>query len=467
MADNTNSVSRGSWGGKIGFVLAATGSAVGLGNLWKFPYITWHNNGGAFVLIYLIAVLVIGLPIMMAEILVGRHTQESPVPAFERLGGKAWSLVGWLGVLTGLVILGYYTVIAGWTITSFISCVQWSISGYEPPADGSFDEFMANGSLQLLLSFIFLGLTAAVVLKGINKGIERATKILMPILLVIILYLVVMVLGLPERAQTFAFLFNPNFSELPATGILEAVGHAFFTLSLGMGAMITYGSYMGRKESIARNAVMVVLLDTFIALCACIIMFTIIFSAADVEKTVSGSTIGMLFITIPRLLYTKIPFGATIAPVFYIMVGFAALSSTISLLEVLVSLLIDKLKIRRLKATLIAGSAAFVVTILSALSLGAVPFLSKFSVFGEGKEGVLATLDHLAANWMLPVGGLFITLFVGWVLDKKILDAELGMHREDGSPTLAYTLLRYFLRFTAPLAILAVIIAVILGKDFS
>ena len=465
MAENGSS--RGAWGGRIGFVLAATGSAVGLGNLWKFPYITWHNNGGAFVLIYLVAVLIIGWPIMMAEILIGRHTQENPVPAFDRLGGRAWSLVGWLGILTGLVILGYYAVIAGWTITSFVSCVQWTVSGYEQPADDAFDAFMANGSLQLLLSFIFLGVTAGITMKGINKGIERATKILMPILLAIILYLVIMVLGLPGRARTFEFLFNPNFSELPAAGILEAVGHAFFTLSLGMGAMITYGSYMSRRESIAKNAAMVVLLDTFVALCACVIMFTLIFSAADVEKTVSGSTIGMLFITIPRLLYTQIPFGATIAPVFYIMVAFAALSSTLSLLEVLVSLLVDKFKIRRVKATLLSTSVVFVVSFLSALSLGAVPFLSKFNLFGEGKDGVLSTLDHLAANWMMPVGGLFITIFVGWVLDKKILDSELGMRKDDGSPTLAYTLFRFFLRFTAPLAILAVIIAVILGKDFS
>ena len=458
---------RAHWGSKIGFILAATGSAVGLGNLWKFPYITWHNNGGAFVIIYLVAVLVIGWPIMMAEILIGRHTQQSPVPAFEKLGGRGWSLVGWLGVLTGLVILGYYTVIAGWTISSFVSCMSWTFSGYEQPAAGSFGEFLSNGSLQLLLSALFLAATMLIILKGINKGIERATKILMPILLLIIVYLVIMVLFLPERARTFEFLFNPNFSELPATGILEAVGHAFFTLSLGMGAMITYGSYMGGRESITRNAIVVVLLDTLIALCACVIMFTIIFSAADVEKTISGSTIGMLFITIPRLLYTKIPFGAAIAPLFYVLVAFAALSSTISLLEVVVSLLIDKLKMPRKKATLIGAGAAFVVSIFSALSLGAVSFLSEFTLFGEGKEGVLSTLDHLAANWMLPVGGLFITLFVGWFLDKKICETEIGMRVPDGSPRLTYLLFRVFIRFTAPVAILAVIIAVILGKDFA
>lgn len=458
---------RAHWGSRIGFILAATGSAVGLGNLWKFPYITWHNNGGAFVLVYLVAVLIIGWPIMMAEILIGRHTQESAVPAFERLGGKWWSLVGWLGVATGWVILGYYTVIAGWTISSFVSCIQWSFSEYEQPASGAFGEFLANGPLQLLLSTLFLGATMAIVMKGINKGIERATKILMPILLLIIGYLVVMVLFLPEIGRTFEFLFTPNFSTFPASGVLEAVGHAFFTLSLGMGAMLTYGSYMGRQESIAKSAAMVVLLDTVIALCACVIMFTIIFSAADVEKTVSGSTIGMLFITIPRLLYTEIPFGAVIAPIFYVLVGFAALSSTISLLEVLVALLIDKLKMARAKATLLAGGAVFVISLGCAFSLGGLSFLSDFSFFGEGKEGVLSTLDHLAANWMLPVGGLLITVFVGWVLDKKICEAEIGMMNPDGSPTLFYSLFRFFLRFTAPLAILAVIIAVFLGKDFA
>lgn len=458
---------RAHWGSRIGFILAATGSAVGLGNLWKFPYITWHNNGGAFVLIYLVAVLLIGWPIMMAEILVGRHTQKSPVPAFEELGGRKWSIVGWLGVLTGLVILGYYAVIAGWTISSFISCLQWSVSGYEQPADGAFGEFMANGSLQLLLSAGFLGITMLIVAKGINKGIERATKILMPVLLAIILYLVIMVMFLPGRAMTFEFLFKPNFSELPAAGILEAVGHAFFTLSLGMGAMVTYGSYMGRKESIPKSAALVVVLDTVIALCACIIMFTIIFSTADVEKTVSGSTIGMLFITVPRLLYTQIPFGATIAPLFYVLVAFAALSSTISLLEVLVALLVDKMKIPRLKATAIGGGVTCVVSFFSALSLGAVPALSEFSVFGKGKEGVLATLDHIAANWLLPVGGLLITLFVGWVLDKKICALEVVGEGAGRTPGVTYKLFRFFIRYTAPLAILAVVAAVILGKDFS
>lgn len=456
--------------GRFGFILAAAGSAIGLGNLWKFPYITWQNNGGAFVLIYLVSIVAIGWPIMMAEILIGRRTQKNPVPAFESLGSKKWSLVGWLGVLTGLVILGYYAVIAGWTISSFFQCLKWSVKGFVAPPEGAFTQFIGNGWLQLLLSFIFMGATAFVIWRGVKNGIERTTKILMPVLGGILIYLVIMVMFLPGRNETFRFLFNPNFSQLPTSGILEAVGHAFFTLSLGMGAMITYGSYMNKKESIARNAGMVVVLDTLIAICACIIMYTIIFSVPGVRESVAGSksTIGMLFVTLPNLLYSAhIPFGSTIAPIFYILVGFAALSSTISLLEVLVSLLIDKLQFSRRKATLVAGASAFFVSILCALSLGAVPGLSSINIFGEAKAGVLNTLDHLASNWMLPVGGLFITFFVGWALDKKICREEVGLHNEDGTPRLSYKLFRFFIRFIAPLAIMAVIIAVILGKDFS
>ena len=458
---------RENWGSKIGFMLAATGSAVGLGNLWKFPYITWHNHGGAFVIIYLISVVIIGWPIMMAEILLGRHTHESPVPAFEMAGGKGWSLTGWLGVFTGFVILGYYSVIAGWTITSFISCIKWSFAGYVAPPSDAFGKFIANGPLQILLAFLFIAATAIIIWRGIKNGIEKTTKILMPVLFVILLYLVIMVQFLSGRNDAYAFLFTPNFGQLPWEGVLEAVGHAFFTLSLGMGVMITYGSYMRKEESIAKNAAAVVFFDTFVAICACIIMYTIIFTAPGVKETISGSTVGMLFITLPQLLYTEIPFGATIAPIFYILVAFAALSSTISLLEVIVSLFIDKLGMPRHKATFIGAGASFGVAIVCALSLGAVPFLSDFSLFGPGKEGVLSSLDHIAANWLLPIGGLLTTLFVGWKLDKKICEKEVAMYGPGGNTTLTYKLFRFFLKFTAPIAIVSVILAVIFGKDFS
>jgi NSS family neurotransmitter:Na+ symporter len=457
---------RDQWASRIGFILAAAGSAVGLGNLWKFPYITWHNNGGAFVLVYLACVVAIGLPVMMAEILLGRRTQMSPVPAFQKLGSRGWGLVGFLGVLTGFVILGYYSVIAGWSIRSFIQCVGWSINGYQAPADTAFTAFLSDGSTQLLLAFIFLVVTAFIVWRGVSSGIEKAAKFLMPVLLLILVYLVVRVMFLPGIGQTFHFLFRPNFSELPATGVLEALGHAFFTLSLGMGVMITYGSYMRKHGSVPRAAATVVFLDTAIALLACVIMYTIIFSVAGVAESVSSSTVGMLFVTLPRLFYTEMSGGTLLGPLFYVLVAFAALTSTISVLEVIVSFFIDKLGFKRSMATLIGTVAVSICTFLSALSLGAVGFLSDFEIFA-GKGGVLSTLDHIAANYMLPVGGLFTTLFVGWFVSKRLSADELGMLNAAGNPTFSFKLWLFFIRIVAPLAILAVIIAVIYGKDFS
>lgn len=461
MAEN-----RDHWASRIGFILAAAGSAIGLGNLWKFPYITWHNNGGAFVLVYLVCVLAIGLPIMMAEILIGRRTQKSPVPAFEELGNRGWGLVGLFGVLTGFVILGYYSVIAGWSILSFWQCINWSISGYVAPPEGAFGEFLADAPSQILLSFAFLVATAFIVWRGVSKGIEKAAKFLMPVLFAILAYLVIRVLFFPGIGQTMEFLFRPNFSELPTTGVLEALGHAFFTLSLGMGVMITYGSYMRKSESILRSAAVVVFLDTLIALLACVIMYTIIFSVPGMEDSISASAIGMLFMTLPRLFYTELSGGVLIGPLFYILVAFAALTSTISLLEVIVSFFIDKLKMKRHSATVLSTCIVALCAIFSALSLGAVGFMSEFEIFG-GKPGVLSTLDHLAANWMLPLGGLFTTIFVGWFVSRKLALEQLRMVDKSGRSTFYFNLWRFFIRFIAPAAIIAVIIAVILGKDFS
>ncbi|MFH2056286.1 MAG: sodium-dependent transporter [bacterium] len=457
---------RDHWHSRIGFILAATGSAIGLGNLWKFPYITWHNGGGAFVLVYLASVALVGLPIMMAEILIGRKTGQSPVPAFLKLGGRGWSLVGGLGVLTGFVILGYYSVIAGWTISSFMQCLDWSFSGYVAPADSAFGEFLANGPLQLALTAIFSAATVSIVWFGVGKGIERCTRILMPILLAIMAYLLITVLLMPGRDQALTFLFRPSFAQLPMSGILESLGHAFFTLSLGMGVMITYGSYLQGHESVTRISLIVVFMDTLIALMACVIMYTIIFSVPGMEDQVAGSTIGMLFLTLPNVFYTQMGAGALIGPLFYILVAFAALTSTISVLEVIVSFFIDHLGWKRRNAAIFAGFITYCLSVLCAISLGAVDFISTFEVF-SGKEGLLSTLDHIAANWMLPVGGLLTTIFVGWFLSKKITLEQLRLLNKAGQPTAWYHIWRFLVRFVAPAAILAVIIAVILGKDFS
>jgi NSS family neurotransmitter:Na+ symporter len=453
---------RDSWGSRFGFVLAAAGSAVGLGNLWKFPYLTWDNNGGAFVVVYLLAVAIIGLPLMMSEILIGRKTQLSPVPAFIKLGGKRWSGLGWLGVASGAVIQSYYMVIAGWSVRSFVQCVGWSFNGYTAPSDADFGNFLSNGGLQIGLTALFTAATAFVVFRGIGGGIEKATKILMPVLLAILIYLVLTTLTMEGRGQALATMFKPDFSKLPAKGFLEAMGQAFFSLSLGLGAMVAYGSYLDKKESIFKSALWVVAIDTGVALLCCFAMFTIIFSIPGLQDRISGSTVGMLFITLPDLFYTEMPGGTVLAPLFFVLVAFAALSSTISLGEVTTSLLIDLLKWARPKATVATTCTVFGGSILAALSLGAVPALSSFEVF-ECKRGVLSTLDHLAANWMLPLGGLLTTLFVGWRLDKKDCREELGLKRS--SP--AFALWLWLVRVVAPLAILFLLINVIMGKDFS
>ncbi len=453
---------RDNWGSRIGFVLAAAGSAVGLGNLWKFPYITWENNGGAFVIVYLLAVFVIGLPLMMSEILVGRRTQLSPVPAFTQLGGKRWSGVGWLGVASGAVIQSYYMVIAGWSLRSFMQCLEWSFRGYAAPSDTEFSLFLSNGGLQVGLTLIFTFFTASIVYRGIGGGIEKANKTLMPVLFAILVYLVVTALTMKGRNEALAKIFVPDFSKLSDTGILEAMGQAFFSLSLGLGAMVVYGSYLGKKESIFKSALWVVILDTIVALLACMAMFTIIFSVSDSGSRISGSTIGMLFITLPDLFYTEMPGGSVLGPLFFVLVAFAALSSTISLGEVTTSLMIDLLGWVRSRATILTSSIVFIGSILCALSLGANDLLSSFEIF-EGKNGVLPTLDHLAANWMLPCGGFLITLFVGWKLGKKACMEEFGLSK----PNLAFLAWLWIVRIIAPAAVLILLINVIMGKDFS
>jgi NSS family neurotransmitter:Na+ symporter len=453
---------RGSFGSRLGFVLAASGSAIGLGNLWKFPYITWENNGGAFVIVYIAAVAVLGLPIMISEILVGRRVQLNPVPAFEKLGGRRWSAIGWLGVFAGAVIQSYYMVIAGWSLRSFFQCLQWSTSGYQAPSAEAFDLFLADPMLQIGLTAIFTIMTAVIVYRGIGGGIEKATKAMMPVLLLILLYLVFTALTMEGRDEALRLMFIPTFQSLPAEGYLEAMGQAFFSLSLGLGAMIAYGSYINKNESIFKASLFVIVLDTTVALLACLSMFTIIFSIPGLSDRISGSTVGMLFITLPELFYTKMPGGVVLGPLFFVLVVFAALSSTISLGEVTASLLIDRKGWSRPKATILSASVVFLGSILAALSLGASDTLSSFDFF-EGKKGVLANLDHLAANWLLPLGGLGTTIFVGWKLGQPHILEELGLRKS----TLAFKVWLWIVRIIAPIAIMYLLVNVVLGKDFS
>ena len=338
---------RGQWSGKLGFILAASGSAIGLGNLWKFPYITHENNGGAFVLVYIACIALVGIPIMIAEVLIGRKTQLSPVGAFGVMaqgkpGGKMWRGVGFLGVIAGFTILSYYSVVAGWTIhyTWLALSGQLTELAANPEVLGNYfgGEFLADGGQQTLYHIMFMALTIGGVYFGVKRGIERVAKVLMPTLFVILVVLVIYSSTTSGFNEALHFLFQPDFASLSKGAVLEALGHAFFTLSLGMGAMLTYGSYIGRDISIPRAALQISILDTVIALMACVIMFSIInTSGIDVAKSAT-----ILFTTIPTVL-VKLPGASLLNALFYLLIGFAALTSTISLLEVVSSYAIDEL----------------------------------------------------------------------------------------------------------------------------
>jgi len=458
---------RAHWGSSFGFVLAATGSAIGLGNLWKFPFITWENRGGAFVLVYLACIAGVGLPIMMAEILIGRKTQRSVVGALRAGVGPRWALVGAWGVLCGFILLSYYTVIAGWSLYYFVKTVGWSLTGFPGSLQTGdlFAEQVGNGTLQLGLALLFSVGTVSVVYLGVHRGIERLTRSVLPILFGILLLLLFSALRMEGSGEAIAFLFRPSFSELEPGGLLEALGHSFFTLSLGMGAMITYGSYIGDGQSIVKTGAAIVLLDTLIALIACVIMFSVIFSVAGMEEQVGASTVGMLFISLPELFYSEVPFGVLLGPLFYVLVALAALTSTISLLEVVASYLIDQHQVARPRATLLSGCTVFVFTILAALSFGSVPGLSSFEIF-DGKAGWFSTADHFVSNWMLPTGGLAITIAAGWFMTRDETRDQLI----DGTEPawFHYGVWRFFIRFVAPAAVGAVIVAVLFfGVDFS
>ena len=458
---------RGQWSSRLGFILAASGGAVGLGNLWKFPYIALENQGGAFVLIYIAAVILVGAPIMIAEILLGRRAEKDPVGTFRILsagkrGAGLWPGVGVLGIITGFVILSYYSVVAGWTLRYILMALSGQLGelATHPGAlDAFFGEFLASGGQQISYFVLFMAATVGVVYFGVAKGIERVTSVLMPCLFAILLALAIYSTRTPGFSEAITFLFRPNFSELTRGAILEALGHSFFTLSLGMGAMLTYGSYMRKNDSVPKAAVVISAVDTLIALIACIVMFSIIFSF-DFEPRKSST---ILFTTLP-VVFFKMPGGAAISAFFYLLVAFAALTSTISLLEVVSSFAIDELGWRRHRAVLSMGGAITLFGVLSALSLGANGQLSSVNLIGrESTGGIFGTLDYLASNWFLPVGGFLIALFTGWAMSKADTRAEL---EQGHGPMASYSGWRFLIRFAAPLAVGAIIVSVILGAEY-
>ncbi len=398
-------MTRARWGTKVGFVLAAAGSAVGLGNIWKFPYIAGENGGGAFVLIYLVAIALVGFPIMIAELVIGRSTESSPVVAFEKMAGKQsnWKAVGWMGVITGFIILSYYSVVAGWSLNYFLMSLCDFLHDKSPEEINSlFGKLYTSGDMSIFWHAVFMLLTIGIVLGGVKSGIEKWSKILMPVLFAILVVLVVRSIFMPGFIRGVSFVFAPDTSKLTAAGVLEAVGHAFFTLSLGMGAMLTYGSYLNKKTDLVKASLVVCSLDTLIALMACLIIFPVVFSFG-LEPSAGP---GLVFKTIP-VVFSQMTGGSLLAILFFALLAFAALTSAISLLEVVTSHFIDSFGWTRKKAVLIPGALIFLFGVPSALSGSGGLFGSWEGVVGKN---FFDTMDYLASNWMLPIGGLLMAV---------------------------------------------------------
>lgn len=437
-----NQAPRDSFSSKFGVIAAAAGSAIGLGNIWRFPYETGVNGGGAFLFIYLLCIVIIGIPLMLSELLIGRAAQRNPYGAFKKLApGKPWFLIGIMGVVAAFMILSFYAVVAGWTLEYLYQSILGNLRDKDPlELKGMFDTFRNDSYRPLIWFFVFMALTGWIVISGIKNGIEKYTKVLMPLLLVMLIAIAVYVLTLPGSGEGVKFLFQPDFSKITPDVILKALGQAFFSLSIGMGTLITYGSYIQKNDNLATTAASVVSADTFIALLAGLAIFPAVFALSDVQNLdmTQIADEGLMFITLPSILYS-IPGGQLLSTMFFILLSVAALTSTISVLEVIVTYFVEELKLNRKKATIVATVSVSVVGILAVMFTGFFGFL-----------------NFTSANVLLPVGGFFIVLFVGWFLSKQLTREELTNNGKLKGKLVPLYL--FLVKFLAPIAIAIVFI---------
>lgn len=442
----TQTQHRSHWSSRASFVLATAGSAIGLGNIWKFPYMTGVNGGSAFVLVFLACIAVVGIPLMMCEIMLGRRAQRNPVDGMAALAKEAgapmlWKWVGIIGLIAGLLILAFYSVIAGWVLDYVVRAASGDFKGIDGAmAQSQFDAFLAAPLELGLWHSLFIVMTMSVVARGVNSGLEKANNILMPALFAILLVLLGYSLAEGDVARSARFMFAPDFSKVTPVAVLSALGHAFFSLSLGMGAVMVYGSYLQRHVSIARTSLFVALADTAVGLLVGLAIFALVF--ANGLEPAAGP--GLIFQTLP-IAFGKMPGGAFIGTLFFLLVAFAAWTSAISLVEPAISWLTENTRLTRLQAAWLIGLTDWVLGIAVLLSFSAwkdVRLLFGLNIFD--------TLDKLTTNILLPLGGLLMALFAGWVMKTHHVQEELNVS------TRPYRLWRFTIRFVSPLAILAI-----------
>jgi NSS family neurotransmitter:Na+ symporter len=448
MAEPERKYIHAQWSSRWAFILAATGSAVGLGNIWKFPYITGEYGGGAFVLVYLACVATIGIPIMIAEVMLGRRARQSPINAMGTLARaegrtRHWHYLGWMGVVAGFLILSYYSVIAGWTLAYVFRTGSGMFT--LATADGVrsiFSDLVSDPERLLAWHTIFMVMTVVVVARGVQSGLEKAVRFLMPALFIILLVLVGYAMNTGYFTEGLNFLFEPDFSKLDSGAVLTALGHAFFTLSLGMGAIMIYGSYLPQNASIMGTSVTIAVADTVVALLAGMAIFPVVF--ANGLQADSGPS--LIFQTLP-LAFGQMPGGAFFGTLFFILLLFAAWTSAISLLEPAVAWLTENTGMTRVLASAYTGILTWLLGVVTVMSFNRWAF--SFDFFGQKKtNGFFDVLDILTANIMLPLGGLFIAVFAGWMMKRRHTQEELAANHT------GYDLWHFIIRFVSPVLVL-------------
>lgn len=410
---------RGNFGSKLGIVLATAGSAVGLGNVWRFPYTAGENGGAAFILLYIGCILILGVPGMISEFLVGRHAQANAAKAYDVLSnGRPWKFVGYLGIFTSTIILGFYAVVAGWCLQYLLASVGGQLSGNATYVKDYFVAFSSDPLKPTLWGIAFILITHLVIVRGVQKGIERASKLLMPILFVLLLMLVVASCMLPRAMDGIRFLLQPDFSKLSGSVMLEALGQAFFSLSLGTACLCTYASYFSKETNLLRSAGQIALIDTLIAVLSGLMIFPAAFSVGVSPD--SGPS--LIFITLPNVFqqaFSSMPVvGYVISIMFYALLVFAALTSTISMHEIATAFFTEEFSLPRQKSAWIETIVTTVICVFCSLSVGACPSLELMDF------SLMDFCDRLTANFLLPLGAMLTCLFVGWFIPKQVVRNE-------------------------------------------
>lgn len=442
------SADRGNFGSKLGVILATAGSAVGLGNVWRFPFMTGQNGGAAFIILYFGCIFLLGIPGMVSEFIIGRHAQANAYRAYGKMGGKLWRGVGLLGIFTSTIILGFYAVVAGWCLQYLFASVGGQLTGDTEYVSQYFQTFSSDPLKPCLWGVIFVLITHLIVVRGVRHGIERASKILMPLLLVLLVVIVVASCLLPGAIEGVRFLLLPDFSKVTHSVLLEALGQAFFSLSLGTACLCTYASYFSRHTNLLRSATQIALLDTVIAILAGLMIFPAAFSVG--VNPDSGPS--LIFITLPNVFqqaFATMPtVGYVISILFYALLVFAALTSTISMHEIGTAFFHEELKMKRQSAAWILTIVCSVICVFCSLSVGAVDSLRLFGM------PLMDFCDFLTAQVMLPAGALLTSLMVGWVVSRNVVRDEFTNHGIVSESL--FPVWRFGVRYVVPLCILLI-----------